>query len=189
MSASIKPLQFATAEDFRLWLERQGPDAEGVWLLFGKKGGPRTLTAAHALEEALCCGWIDGQMKSLDELRYQKYFAPRRKGSQWSEKNKALAAKLEQAGRMSAAGRAKVEEARCGGAWDAPPPERPGADAVELLLQALQGREPACGNYQRMSPSVRRTYAMGYLAAKSEETRARRLEKIVERLNQNLKPM
>jgi uncharacterized protein YdeI (YjbR/CyaY-like superfamily) len=45
-------------------------------LLFGKAGGPKTIKAAEALEEALCFGWIDGQMKSIDDKTYKKYLNP-----------------------------------------------------------------------------------------------------------------
>ncbi len=74
-------LEFASREDFRSWLEEHGASSGGVWLLFGKPGGPKTLKAGEALEEALCYGWIDGQMKSIDETRYRKYFARRRPDS------------------------------------------------------------------------------------------------------------
>ena len=72
-----------------------------MWLVFGKGGGPATLRANEALEEALCFGWIDGQMKSLDETRYKKYFARRTSKSKWSEKNKQLVAELEKQGLMT----------------------------------------------------------------------------------------
>ena len=66
-------LEFATREDFRKWLYDNCLSNDGVWLLFGKAGGHRTLKAEEALEEALCFGWIDGQMQSLDDKYYRKY--------------------------------------------------------------------------------------------------------------------
>ena len=62
--------------------------SEGVWLLIGKAGGPKTIKAHEALEEALCFGWIDGVMQKIDDKTYKKYFARRRKNSKWSEKTK-----------------------------------------------------------------------------------------------------
>lgn len=59
-------LEFAAREEFRAWLSENCRTSPGVWLLFGKAGGPRTLKAGEALEEALCFGWIDGQMESID---------------------------------------------------------------------------------------------------------------------------
>ena len=31
-------------------------------------------------------GWIDGQMQSIDDKTYKKYFSMRRKNSKWSKK-------------------------------------------------------------------------------------------------------
>jgi uncharacterized protein YdeI (YjbR/CyaY-like superfamily) len=66
----------------------------GIWLIFAKDDSVVTLTAAEALEEALCFSWIDGLIERIDEVTYRKYFSPRRKGSRWSERNKALVAQL-----------------------------------------------------------------------------------------------
>ncbi len=94
-------MEFASREAFRTWLSDNCQSSEGVWLLFGKAGGPRTVKAAEALEEALCFGWIDGQMQSIDDQTYKKYFSMRRDKSKWSEKNKALAISLEKQGLMT----------------------------------------------------------------------------------------
>lgn len=181
--------QFASREEFREWLNEHCLSVQGIWLILGKKGGPKTISASEALEEALCFGWIDGQMKSIDEKVYIKYFAQRRKGSVWSEKNKGLIESLEKQGKMTDYGRAKVEEAKKRGTWDAPK-SRPFTDEdIKKLSEVLMGTEPAYSNFQAMSPSVKTTYAALYLSAVAEETRARRLAKIIERLNNNLKPM
>ena len=91
-------MEFASREAFRRWLSEHGQSSAGVWLLFGKAGGPKTLKAGEALEEALCFGWIDGQMQRIDEKSYRKYFSQRRDRSKWSEKNKALVQVLEERG-------------------------------------------------------------------------------------------
>ena len=83
-------LTFTDRAEFRSWLSANCQSTAGVWLLFGKTGGPKTLKAGEALEEALCFGWIDGQMQRLNDTSYKKYFALRRENSKWSEKNKAL---------------------------------------------------------------------------------------------------
>ena len=113
-------LQFADREEFRKWLSDNCLTSSGVWLLFGKAGGPKTLKAAEALEEALCFGWIDGQMQSLDGKSYKKYFSVRRVKSKWSDKNKKLVQSLEERGLMTDFGRKKIEEAKKNGQWDAP---------------------------------------------------------------------
>lgn len=182
-------MTFSDREAFRAWLAENGATSEGVWLLFGKAGGPRTLTAGEALEEALCFGWIDGQMESLDEGRYRKYFAPRRAQSKWSQKNRDLVAKLEAAGRMTDTGRAKVEEAKRQGTWEGPGRFVPSPEDVQRLAERLRGHEPAYTNFMRMTPSVQRTYTGFCMDVKSPEAGEKRLAQLIERLDLNLKPM
>ena len=183
------PLCFAGREEFRQWLDEHCQSTDGVWLLFGKPGGPKTIKASEALEEALCFGWIDGQMQSIDEKTYRKYFSMRREKSRWSEKNKALAASLEKQGRMTDFGRRKIEEARQNGQWDAPKPTEIAQEQIDQLSALLKGFEPALTNFQAMSPSVRKTYARAYFDAKTDAGRERRFAWMVDRLNRNLKPM
>ena len=101
-------MEFACREEFRRWLNDHCQSEEGVWLLFGKAGGPKTIKAGEALEEALCFGWIDGQMKSIDDKSYKKYFSKRREKSKWSQKNKELVKSLEERGIMTDFGRRKI---------------------------------------------------------------------------------
>ena len=63
-------LKFANQEEFRRWLSEHCLSSAGVWLLFGKAGGPKTIKAGEALEEALCFGWIDGQMQRIETRRW-----------------------------------------------------------------------------------------------------------------------
>ena len=69
-----KMLTFNNRQSFREWLGKHGKESKGIWLVFSKIKNLTTLTAAEALEEALCHGWIDGQMQSIDENTYKKYF-------------------------------------------------------------------------------------------------------------------
>ncbi len=182
-------LKFANREEFRNWLQDHCTEKEGVWLLFGKAGGPKTIKAAEALEEALCFGWIDGQMKSIDDQTYQKYFSMRREKSKWSEKNKALAQRLEAQGLMTDFGRKKMEEAKKNGQWNAPKSAAMTEEEIAQISALLQGYEPACTNFATMSFSVKKTYARAYFDAKTEAGRQKRMAWMVDRLNQNLKPM
>lgn len=182
-------MEFANREEFRTWLGEHCLSSAGVWLLFGKSGGPKTIKAAEALEEALCFGWIDGQMQSIDEKSYKKYFSMRRENNKWSEKNKALVGKLEEQRLMTDFGRKKIEEARKNGQWDAPRPTAITEEQITGLSALLEGYEPAYTNFQAMSPSVKKTYTRAYLDAKTEEGRKKRLAWMVDRLGRNLKPM
>ena len=182
-------IKFSNREEFRTWLNDNCLSSAGVWLLFGKAGGPQTIKAGEALEEALCFGWIDGQMQSIDDKIYKKYFSPRRENSKWSEKNKGLAEKLERQGIMTDYGRAKIQEAKKNGQWNASKPPAITEEQIESLSAILKDFEPAYANFMAMSQSVKKTYTRAYFDAKTDEGRARRLSWMVDRLNQNLKPM
>lgn len=182
-------LHFTTRNEFRDWLIANGMSSSGVWLLFGKLGGPKTVKASEALEEALCYGWIDGQMQSLGDKSYIKYFSIRRENSKWSDKNKAIAERLEEQGLMTKFGRAKIQEAKKNGQWDKPKSPPITDEQIELLSDLLKEFEPAYTNFCAMSPSVKKTYTRAYYDAKTDAGRASRISWIVERLNKNLKPM
>lgn len=182
-------IEFSSRAQFRNWLGEHSQSNAGIWLLFGKQGGPKTIKAGEALEEALCFGWIDGQMQSLDDKSYKKYFAPRRENSKWSEKNKALAEKLEQQGVMTEQGRKKMEEARKNGQWNAPKAPLITEEQIEAVSALLKAHEPAYTNFVTMSLSVKKTYTRAYLDAKTDVGRQKRLAWMIERLNKNLKPM
>jgi uncharacterized protein YdeI (YjbR/CyaY-like superfamily) len=177
-------LLFSDREEFRQWLSSNHDKSQGIWLIFGKSGRLKTVKSDEALEEALCFGWIDGLIKSIDDTRYIKKFSRRRKSSKWSVKNRKAAEKLIGKGKMEGPGLAAIEEARKSGNWDLPERETATDDQVKI-----NGTEPALSNLLNMPLSIRRTYTMFYLDAKKEETRVRRLESIIGRLNENKGPM
>jgi len=186
----MNQMLFANRSEFREWLAENALSTEGVWLVFGKRGGPQTLTAGEALEEALCFGWIDGQMKSIDEGSYVKYFKQRNKTSNWSEKNRRLAESLEARGLMTDYGRAKIEMAKESGHWDAPKPAALTEEQLGEFEEMLRPYETAYANFLKMPLSARKAYAASYFfGAKTEAGRVKRFGTIVERLNLNLNPM
>jgi len=182
-------LLFENRESFREWLFANHHLNPGIWLVFGKAGKLKTLTAQEALEEALCFGWIDGQIKRIDDRKYLKKFTPRRKESVWSERNRDLVKKLMENGRMTEAGQAAISQAQKKGTWIRPKRETVSDAQIQILVKALAGTVTALPNYLKMPLSVRRAYAGFYLEAKKEDTRKRRLERIIGRLNENKGPM
>jgi uncharacterized protein YdeI (YjbR/CyaY-like superfamily) len=189
MRDNVPILQFSSRGDFHAWLKENTETGEGVWLVFGKKKTVVTLSANDALEEALCFGWIDGQMASIDETKYHKYFAKRREKSVWSEKNKKLAAMLRDKGLMTESGETAVETAKKNGTWDTPKGDAITDEQVEAFTDKLSGISPAYENFMKMPPSVQRTYTRRYHSFKTEAARLKDFENIVNRLNNNLKPM
>jgi uncharacterized protein YdeI (YjbR/CyaY-like superfamily) len=185
----VRELIFPTRPEFRAWLSENAVTNEGVWLVFGKTKTLVTLTANDALEEALCFGWIDGVMKSVDGTRYVKYFARRRAKSVWSDKNKKTVERLREKGIMTALGEKAVADAVQNGAWEAQKREPVTNEQIDALTEKLRCISPAYENFMKMPPSVKRTYTLAYFSPKSEEARQRGFLRIVDRLNKNLKPM
>jgi uncharacterized protein YdeI (YjbR/CyaY-like superfamily) len=128
-------------------------------------------------------------MKSIDDKTYIKYFSARRKNSNWSDKNKNIVKRLEKSGLMTDYGRAKIEEAKENGQWDAQKPHAATDEQIELLHKILEKHEPAYTHYLAMAPSVKKIYVRAYFDAKTDAGREKRLAWMVGRLNQNLKPM
>lgn len=165
MNALSEYLQFSSRAEFRNWLKGNCTSSGSVWLLFGKSGGLETIKASEALEEALCFGWIDGQIQSIDDKSYIKYFSMRVKNSKWSDKNKKLIECLEQQGIMTDFGREKVENAKKNGQWNIEKSLPVTEEQIEILFDVLKEHEPACANFIAMSLSVKKTYTRGYLDA------------------------
>ncbi len=94
-----------TRKAWRSWLARHHRSKREIWLISYKKGsGKRSLDYESAVEEALCYGWIDGQIKSIDAEHYVMRFSPRRARSNWSGSNRSRVRRLVEAGKMTKAG-------------------------------------------------------------------------------------
>ncbi len=114
-------LSFETKQAFQAWLETHHADQPGLWVKFAKKGrGIASISLSEAIEIALCFGWIDSKMHSLDEDFYVLRYQPRRPRSMWSARNRDLAERLIAEGRMRPSGLAEVAAAKADGRWDAP---------------------------------------------------------------------
>jgi uncharacterized protein YdeI (YjbR/CyaY-like superfamily) len=181
-------LLFAGAADFEAWLERNHDSPDGVWLKIAKKGAREpSVTYEEAVELGLCFGWIDSQMRGLDEQHYLQRFTPRRPRGRWSKINRGKAEALIEAGRMRPAGMAEVEAAKADGRWDA---AYEGARTAKVPddLQAELDANPAAAEFFAGLDSANR-YAIVYRLndAKKPETRERRLRKYVAMLERGEK--
>jgi uncharacterized protein YdeI (YjbR/CyaY-like superfamily) len=166
---------------WRAWLDAQADGHAGVWLVVAKKGktGVTTLSYAQALEEALCHGWIDGQVGRRDEHSYRQRFTPRRPRSVWSKNNVDAVERLLAEGRMRPAGLAAVEQAKTNGRWDAAYDGQARMEVPADLATALSAEPRAQANFERLTSQNR--YAILYRIhdAKRQDTRWRRIEKFV----------
>lgn len=169
---------------WRDWLAENGATETEIWLVYFKAGtGKISISYNDSLEEALCFGWVDSIIQKIDEEKYARKFNPRRAGSKWSELNKHLVAKLAKEGRMTEAGLSKVDfpisEA------PAARPRRPALPLPDWLKTGLMANPKAWENFQKLAPSHQRNYIGWISSAKKEETRQRRIQEAIGRLEKN----
>ncbi len=181
-------LFFKHRGEWRKWLERNHDKAAEAWLLTYKvKTGKVCLRYPEALEEALCYGWIDSRMRSIDEKRHMLRFAPRRLDSIWSLRNRKLVERLIREGRMTPHGLSKVEAAKRNGNWErAVAPSKP-PRIPKALKDALVVDGQAWKNFSAFARSYRTGYIIWVITAKTDETRKIRIETVVRRARQNKK--
>lgn len=111
---------FRTEADFERWLSKHHDRETELWLrIYKKSSGIPTVTAAQALDVALCWGWIDGLRKSYDDESFLQRYSPRRPRSIWSQVNRDNVERLIKAGRMTPHGMRQVEAAKADGRWAA----------------------------------------------------------------------
>jgi uncharacterized protein YdeI (YjbR/CyaY-like superfamily) len=163
------------------WLAMNDEQSPGVWLGLAKKGTtePTSLTYGQALEEALCHGWIDGQVRRLDERIYRQRFTPRRPRSSWSKRNVGIVERLASEGRMRPAGIAAVERAKADGRWEEAYAGPATIEVPDDLAAALRAQPAAQATFEVLTSQNR--YAVLYRidSAKRADTRARRIEQFV----------
>lgn len=178
----MKPTFFATPADFRKWFEKNHDTAAELLVGFYKKGsGKPSITWPESVDEALCFGWIDGVRRSIDAESYSIRFTPRRARSIWSNVNTKRVAELTKQGRMHASG---LE------AYKARDPKRSGVYAFEqrqkdqeldpALEAKIRRNKKAWAFFQAQPPGYRRLMSVYVMSAKKEETRLRRLARLID---------
>ena len=169
---------------WRRWLARRPSGSEGVWLVLAKKGTthPTSLTYDQALEEALCCGWVDGQLARRDDGTFRRRFTPRRAGSAWSKRNVAIIERLTAEGRMRPAGLRAVERAKADGTWDAAYSGAASIDVPDDLKRALSANPLASKAFAELDKASRYSLLYRVTTARRPATRAGRIERLVSTL-------
>lgn len=184
-----KALLFPSRLQWRKWLEQNHDREKAAWLIHYKKDRAKSsVSYVDALEEALCFGWIDGIMKSIDDEKFILRYSPRKKKSVWSKLNKDKAEKLIKLGKMTDAGLIKIEEAKRNGLWDAAYTNKARDDIPRDLKSALLQNEDAWNNFRNFANSYWNTYIGWVNNAKTNETRNRRIAEVVKRSSLNKKP-
>lgn len=140
-----KSKSFRSQAAFTAWMKKNHARETEIWLKIHKKdSGLPTVTAAQALEVALCWGWIDGIRKSFDERSFLQRYTPRRPRSIWSQVNRDHVARLGKEGRMTPHGQRQVDAAKADGRWDAAyaPIRSASGDTIPADLRAAIDANP-----------------------------------------------
>lgn len=172
---------FRSAAEWRAWLARHHDGAKELvvrcWRLPFRDQG---ITYPEALDEALCFGWIDGKVQTIDEQRYRQRLTPRRRNSNWSEANVAKVAELRAQGRMTPAGEEAFAAHREKPAGELTYERRHEA-AFDAEQEATFRRNRAAWKwFNEQTASYRAMATFWVLSAKRPETRARRLGTLIE---------
>ncbi len=174
----------ADAAEWRAWLSGHQSASRGVWLDLAKKGTthPTTRSYDEALDEAICFGWIDGQIGRRDATTFRRRFTPRRARSPWSQRNVAIAERMSASGRMHRSGDDEVRQARADGRWDAAYAGQASAEVPGDLASALATSPRARATFEQLTSSNRYSILYRIGSAKRSDTRARRIDQFVEML-------
>ena len=176
-----KPVFFASPSELRAWFEKHHDDTSELLVGFYKRSSGRpSITWPESVEQALCFGWIDGVRRSIDDTSYTIRFTPRKARSNWSAVNIKKANELIESGLMRPAGLEafkKRTEARSGiYSYE----QRHLAKLDEDYEARFRANEKAWAFFQSRPPSYRKAVTWWVVSAKKEETRQRRLAKLIE---------
>ena len=163
--------------EWRNWLQDNHDVEQNIWLIYYKKSSSKhNLEWSHAVDEALCFGWIDSTRKSLDEERFMQYFGRRKHTSTWSQVNKEKVEVLRAQGKMTRAGEGIIQIAKDNGMWTF-------LDSIDALIlpddlhKALR-EKGAVDFYENQKKAIKRGLLYWVKSAKREETRNKRINEI-----------
>lgn len=173
------PHFFRSAAEYRAWLEKHHDRATELWIGYWKKAtGKPSLTWQDTVDECLCFGWIDGIRKGIDGDSFKQRVTPRRPKSIWSKVNVARVAVLRAEGRMHPNGMAAFERRSATGVYSFEQTDRRGLDPAHEAL--FRKNRKAWAYWQRQPPGYRRLAGWYVVSAKKEETRLKRLERVIQ---------
>jgi uncharacterized protein YdeI (YjbR/CyaY-like superfamily) len=175
----MKPRAFRTPADFRAWLAKHHDrETELMLRLYKIHAASKGITYLQALDEALCYGWIDGVRRSLDADSFTQRFSPRKASSYWSRVNIAKAEALIKAGRMAKPGLDRFEkrDMQKSGKYSF---ERETAQFTPALEKEFRRAKRAWDFFQAQPPGYRRLLTFYVMSAKQDETRQKRLARLI----------
>jgi uncharacterized protein YdeI (YjbR/CyaY-like superfamily) len=173
-------LPFESPAAWEAWLSKHHESSDGIWIKFAKKAsGITSVTYKDVLPIALAHGWIDGQVKRIDDDWYRQRWTPRRARSVWSKINRAAAEAMIERGEMKPAGLREVERAKADGRWERAYDSPKTAEVPDDLRAALDADAAAAEFFAGLDSINRYAILHRIQGAKKPETRARRIEQFV----------
>src|SRR2546423_6136409 len=170
---------FKSPSAFRKWLAANHAKSKELWVGFYKKSsGKPSITWRDSVDEALCFGWIDGIRKSINEDSYMIRFTPRKSNSVWSAVNIRNVERLLKDKRMRPAG-LKAYEARKEDRSGIYSYEQRSPELIEPYLGKLKRNKAAWKFFQAQPPGYRKMMNWRIVSAKKEETRLKRLDRLI----------
>lgn len=183
-----KQHHFNTRAEWRKWLKDNHLSSPGIWFLFYKQlSGKKTISYNDAVEEALCYGWIDSIIKSIDDVKYMQKFTPRTNNNKWSPTNIERIKKLITEKKMTKAGMAKIPAEILKEGTEKKIKNHISDEALTSFLLKLKKHPIAFKNFNNLAPSYRKIYIGWIFSAKREETQQKRFNESVSLLEQNKK--
>jgi uncharacterized protein YdeI (YjbR/CyaY-like superfamily) len=180
-------LYVTNRKDWRAWLENNYDIKKEIWLLYYKKHTKKpTIPYDDAVEEALCFGWIDSTVKRIDDEKHVQRYSPRNLNSVWSQHNIKRVKKMIKEGKMKDVGLKKYEYGMKKN-LQAPPNDEELIIPMDLIDQ-LKKESTALKNFNNFGKSYRTMYVHWINSAKKEETRKRRIKKVVQISKENKRP-
>jgi uncharacterized protein YdeI (YjbR/CyaY-like superfamily) len=175
-------------QQWRNWLEENHRLKQSIWLICYKKSSNQpSISWSDAVDEALCFGWIDSTVRSLDDEKFMRFFSKRKPNGTWSKVNKEKIKRLVDEGLMTQAGYEVIEVAKQNGSWTI-------LDDVEELViphdleEEFKIKPEAKDFFLNLSKSVKKSILQWLVLAKQQKTRKKRIGEIVECLHQKIKP-
>lgn len=181
---------FNDFESFYDWLDlNHEKEVEANLFIYKKRSLHEGITYEDSVRAALCHGWIDSTKRSYDEDKYVQRFSPRHKKSNWAISNIKRMKELIEKGLMTEEGLKhfdidliekldeliKKEEAEKNRVVETP----------DFVMEIISRDEGILLKFQRLSASHKKRYLSWIISAKKDETKLRRIEKMVRMLKEN----
>ena len=181
-------IPFVSQAEFTQWMVQNHDKENGIWLRFYKKNsGVATVVYSEALDVALCFGWIDGQLKKLDDNSYIQKFTPRRAKSIWSKRNREHVFRLEKEGRMHPRGIQEVEAAKRDGRWETAYDSPSNMEISEEFLTEIAKNQKAMEFFNTLNKTNLYAICWRLQTAKTTDTKVKRILAIIDMLEKGKK--